>query len=50
LDQAIEANMSKGMNRDRAVKAAFKADATLQQRVIEEANENRSNLPPRRAA
>jgi hypothetical protein len=38
------------MKRDQAVKAAFKADDTLQQRVIAEANEGRFDPPPRRAA
>jgi hypothetical protein len=38
LEQAIQANMAKGMRRDQACKAAFKADSTLQQRVIDEAN------------
>jgi hypothetical protein len=47
-EQKIQEKMAKGMTRDRAAAAVFKADPELRERMIEEANADRT--PPRRAA
>jgi hypothetical protein len=50
MDEAIEANMAKGMSREQASKAAFRADPTLQERVVAEANPGKYPDHPRRPA
>ena len=48
FEQAVENKMEQGMSRDRAVAAVVKHNPELQQRLIDEANDDRT--PPRRAA
>jgi hypothetical protein len=45
LDKAIEEKMAKGMSRENAVKAAFREDPTLQERLVAEANPDHPRRP-----
>lgn len=47
LEEAVAEKMAKGMTRERAVRAVFKADPELRQRLVDEAN---SSVDRRRAA
>ena len=48
LEAAVEQKLERGMTRERAVAAIFKADPELRDRLVAEANPDRD--PPRRAA
>ena len=45
LEEKVAEKMERGMSRDRAVQAVFKADPELRERLVEQANEDK---PPRR--
>ena len=49
VESKIQEKMAKGMTRDRAAAAVFKADPELRERLVEEAN-SQPDPPPRRAA